>query len=151
MSWRETCGVSNSRYSSGRDSIPFHTTEISIGWFLGKPQTRKNPSSGSDVVVSMDGHYVWSVPLNLYFFAGVGLSVHFLSGSGALVDDTFVEDLLDSVSAGFSLQAGLEYPLTDRVRLYGGSKFEVLGDLNYFELRGGLTIIWGGLVPGEVG
>ena len=103
----------------------------------------------SDVVVSLDGHYVWAVPLNLFFSTGVGLSVHFLNGSGPLVDDTFVEDLLDSVSAGFNLHAGLEYPITDRVRLYGGSKVEVLGDLNYLEFRGGLTFIWGGLVSGE--
>ncbi len=75
--------------------------------------------------------------------------MHFLNGSGPLVDDTFVEDLLDSVSAGFSLHAGLEYPITDRVRLYGGSKVEVLGDLNYLEFRGGLTFIWGELVQGE--
>ena len=47
----------------------------------------------SDVVLSMDGHYVWAVPLNLFFSAGVGLSVHFLNGSGPLIDDTFIEDL----------------------------------------------------------
>ena len=103
----------------------------------------------SDIVVSMDGHYVWAVPLNLFFSTGVGLSAHFLNGSGPGIDDTFVEDLLDSVSAGFNLHAGLEYPITDRVRIYGGSKVEVLGDLNYVEFRGGLTFIWGSLVQGE--
>ena len=103
----------------------------------------------SDVVVSLDGHYLWAVPLNFFFSTGVGVSVHFLSGWGAAIDDTFVEDLLDSVSAGFNLHAGLEYPIADRIRIYGGSKVEVLGDLNYIELRGGLTFIWGGLVQGE--
>ena len=103
----------------------------------------------SDVVVSTDGHYVWATPLNLFFSTGVGLSAHFLNGAGPSIDDTFVEDLLDSVSAGFNLHAGLEYPITDRVRIHGRSKVEVLGDLNYFELGGGLTFIWGGLVQGE--
>jgi len=103
----------------------------------------------SDIVVSLDGHYLWAVPLNLFFSAGVGLSVHFLNGSGPTIDDTFVEDLLDAASAGFNLHAGLEYPIMDRIRIYGGSKIEILGDLNYFEFRGGLTFIWGGLVPGE--
>ena len=103
----------------------------------------------SDIVVSLDGHYVWAVPLNLFFSTGVGLSAHFLNGSGPAIDDTFVEDLLDSVSAGFNLHAGLEYPIGDRVRIHGGSKVEVLGDLNYVELRGGLTFLWGGLVQGE--
>ena len=103
----------------------------------------------SDIVVSMDGHYVWAVPLNLFFFTGVGLSAHFLNGSGPGIDDTFIEDLLDSVSAGFNLHAGLEYPITDRVRIYGGSKVEILGDLNYVEFRGGLSFIWGRLVQEE--
>ena len=104
----------------------------------------------SDIVLSMDGQYVWAIPLNLFFSAGVGLSAHFLSGSGQAIDDTFIEDLLGSVSAGFNIHAGLEFPITSRVRINGGSKVEVLGDLNYVELRGGLTFIWGGLAPEEV-
>ena len=103
----------------------------------------------TDIVVNMDGHYVWATPLNLFFSVGVGLSAHFLNGSGPGIDGTFVEDLLDSVSAGFNLHAGLEYPITDRVRIHGGSKVEVLGDLNYVEFRGGLSFIWGGLVQEE--
>ena len=102
-----------------------------------------------DIVVSLDGHYVWAVPLNLFFSTGVGLSVHFLNGSGPSIDGTFVEDILDSVSAGFNLHAALEYPIADRIRIHGGSKVEILGDLNYVEFRGGLTFIWGGLVQGE--
>ena len=102
-----------------------------------------------DIVLGLDGHYVWAVPLNLFFSTGVGLSAHFLNGSGPAVDDTFVEDLLDSVSAGFNLHAALEFPIADRVRIHGGSKVEILGDLNYVEFRGGLTFIWGELVQGE--
>ena len=103
----------------------------------------------SDIVLSLDGHYLWTAPLNLFVSAGVGLSAHFLNGSGPGIDGTFVEDLLDSVSAGFNLHAGLEYPITDRVRLHGGSKVEVLGDLNYLEFRGGLTFLWGSLAQEE--
>ena len=102
-----------------------------------------------DVVISVDGHYMWSVPLDLFLWTGVGVSTHFLNGSGPAVNGTFVEDLLDSVSAGFNVHGGLEYPVTDRFRLYGGSKFEVLGDLRYVELRFGLSYIWGALVQGE--
>lgn len=103
----------------------------------------------SDLIVSLDGQYLWSVPLGLFFWAGAGLSAHFLNGSGASVDGTFVEDLLDSVGAGFNVQAGLEYPISDRVRLYGGPKFELLGDLTYVDLRVGLSFIWGSLAQGE--
>ena len=102
-----------------------------------------------DIVIGLDGHYVWAVPLNLFFSTGVGMSAHVLNGSGTSIDGTFVEDLLDSVSAGFNLHAALEYPVADRIRIHAGSKVEILGDLNYFEFRGGLTFIWGGLVTGE--
>jgi hypothetical protein len=102
-----------------------------------------------DVSISLDGSYVWAIPAKFFFYTGLGISGHFLNGSGPGVDGTFVEDLLDSVSAGVNLNAGLEYPITDRVRLYGGSKVEVLGDLKYFELRFGGSLIFGDLVSGE--
>ncbi len=102
-----------------------------------------------DVVFSLDGHYMWTVPLDLFFWTGVGASAHFLNGSGPAVNGTFVEDLLDSVSAGFNVHGGLEYPVTDRFRAYGGGKLEILGDLRYAELRFGLSYIWGDLVSGE--
>lgn len=102
-----------------------------------------------DLSVSLDGHYVWAIPARLFFYTGLGVSGHFLSGSGPAVDGTFVDDLLDSVSAGVNLHAGLEYPVRDRFRLYGSSKVEVLGDLKLFELRFGASLIFGGLVSGE--
>ena len=105
--------------------------------------------SRDDVIVTLDGHYMWSVPLDLFLWTGVGMSAHFLNGSGPAVDGTFVEDLLDSVSAGFNVHGGLEYPFTSRVRAYGGGKLELLGDLRYVELRFGLSYIWGELVSGE--
>lgn len=104
-----------------------------------------------DLVFSLDGHYMWAVPLNLFLWTGVGASAHILNGSGASVDGTFVEDLLDSVAAGFNVHGGLELPLTQRFRAYSGSKLEILGDLRYVELRFGLSYIWGGLVSGEGG
>ncbi|GMR14042.1 MAG: hypothetical protein BMS9Abin29_2272 [Gemmatimonadota bacterium] len=102
-----------------------------------------------DVAVTLDGSFVWSVPFGLVSFAGAGVSAHFLDGSGADIDGTFIEDLLDSVQAGVNVHLGLEYSLRDRIRIYGSPKFEVLDDLQYFELRFGLHLLWGGLAPGE--
>ncbi len=102
-----------------------------------------------DIQLSLDGHYVWRIPANLFFYTGLGFSAHILNGSGPAVDGTFVEDLLDSVAAGVNLHAGLEYATTDRLRLFTNSRVEVLGDLKYLEIRGGLSFIFGGLVSGE--
>jgi hypothetical protein len=102
-----------------------------------------------DVSLSLDGQYLWAIPAKFFFYTGLGFSAHLLNGSGPAVDDTFVEDLLDSVAAGINLNAGIEYAVVDRFRLYGGSKVEVLGDLRYLEVRLGGSFIFGSLVSGE--
>jgi len=104
----------------------------------------------SDVSVGLDGHVVWAIPLNFLSFAGLGVAVHVMNGNGVAIDGTFVEDLLDSVTAGFNLHAGLEYPVSDRFRLNGQGRYEVLGDLQYFQMRFGAQIMIGENAPGEV-
>lgn len=103
----------------------------------------------TDVKLGLDAHVVWRVPYDLLTFAGVGAAAHLLNGDGNAINGTFVEDLLDSVTAGFNLHAGLEYPFTDRVRGYGQGRYEVLGDLQYFQVRTGLQFMIGGPAPGE--
>ena len=103
----------------------------------------------SDLVLSLDGHVVWRVPYGFLTFAGAGASAHLLNGAGEAIQDTFVEDLLDSVTAGGNLHTGLEYIASERLRLYGLGRFEVLGDLQYFEVRLGGQIQLGETAPGE--
>ena len=54
------------------------------------------------------------------------------------------------MTAGFNLHAGLEYPVSDRFRLNGQGRHEVLGDLQYFQMRFGAQIMIGANAPGEV-
>jgi hypothetical protein len=104
----------------------------------------------ADLVLGLDGHLVWSVPGDLLTFLGAGVAAHLQNGSGEAIRGTFVEDLLDSVTAGFNLHGGLEYPLRDNLRLYGVTRYELLGDLRYFEVRTGLQFMFGPSAPGEV-
>lgn len=103
----------------------------------------------SDVALAVDAQVVWRVPYGILTFLGLGAGTHMLNGSGPAIDGTFVEDLLDSVTAGFNLHAGLEYPLVDRFRLYGQGRYEVMGDLQYAQIRLGGQFMFGSLVPGE--
>jgi hypothetical protein len=89
----------------------------------------------SDLSLSVDAHFVWTTPLRLFTFVGLGGAVHLLNGRGTAIDDTFIEDLLDTVSAGIAVFAGLEYPLADRVRIYGEARYTMLSDLSYPGLR----------------
>jgi hypothetical protein len=97
----------------------------------------------------MDGHFVWSIPLDLLTFAGGGMSLHFMNGDGKAIRGTFVEDLLDSVKPGFNLHGGLEYPMFDGFRLYGVARYEMMEDLRYLELRIGGQIMLTGPASGE--
>ena len=103
----------------------------------------------SDLTLSLDAHLVWAIPFDLLSFAGAGLSAHIMNGEGSAISGTFVEDLLDTVSPGFNLHAGLEYPLSDLFRFYGQARYEFLEDLRYLELRAGGQIMVGPSMPGE--
>lgn len=104
----------------------------------------------SDLVVGADAHVVWNIPFGWLGFLGLGASVHVLDGQGEAIDDTFIEDLLDTMRPGVNVHLGLEYPLWTWSRLYWHGRYEVTDDLRYFNVRGGLQLMFGGAAPGEM-
>jgi hypothetical protein len=102
-----------------------------------------------DVAVGVDAHVVWDSLLDLLTYGGLGVTAHVLDGDGDAIAGTFIDDLLDSVTAGFNLHFGMEYPVTERFRLYALSKYEVMSDLQYFTVRAGWQIMTGPNAPGE--
>jgi hypothetical protein len=103
----------------------------------------------SDLVLSADAHVVWSIPFDLLSYVGLGASAHILNGGGEAIADTFIEDLLDTVTAGANIHAGLERLVSDHFRLYGTGRFEVLENFQYFALRVGAQFMIGGPAAGE--
>ncbi|HEX6308871.1 MAG TPA: hypothetical protein VFZ69_11825 [Longimicrobiales bacterium] len=95
----------------------------------------------SDLSLSLDAHIVWTAPLNLITFVGLGASVHALNGSGDAIRDTFVEDLLDSTTAGAALIGGVEYQPIDRLRLYSELRYTVVSDVRYPGFRIGAALM----------
>jgi hypothetical protein len=89
----------------------------------------------SDLSLSLDAHVVWTTPLNLLTFLGAGAGVHLMNGRGAAIDDTFIEDLLDTMSAGVAIMAGFEYPIIERFRIYGEARYTLLSDIRYPGVR----------------
>lgn len=105
--------------------------------------------SWSDTALSGDVHFLWRVPLGVLTYAGLGGSAHVLRGSGAAIDNTFVDDLLDSVRAGLNVHGGLEVPLHPRFRIVGETRYEVLEDLSYVQFRVGGQFMFSAPAPGE--
>ena len=103
----------------------------------------------SDLELAVDAQVVWRIPYGVLSFMGLGAGAHMLNGAGPAIDGTFIEDLLDSVSAGFNVHGGLEVPVVDRFRLHGQARYEMLGDLRYTQVRLGGQFMIGAPAPGE--
>ncbi|MGQ0563255.1 MAG: hypothetical protein ACT443_15455 [Gemmatimonadota bacterium] len=89
----------------------------------------------SDLTVGLDAHLLWTAPAGVFTYVGAGVAAHALNGQGQFVADTFVEDLLDSTSAGIALIGGLEAGILPRLRLYGEARYTIVSDVRYPGLR----------------
>ena len=113
------------------------------------PQLSLGPIDWQDVAFGVDTHVVWDTPFDLLTYGGLGVTAHVLKGYGDAILGTFIDELLDTVTAGFNLHFGAEYPVTSRFRAYSIAKYEVLSDLQFFNLRVGWQIMTGPNAPGE--
>lgn len=100
----------------------------------------------TNVEATLDLQYVFAASPRLLPFLGAGLGVHVRDGSGPAIDETFVEDALDTIAAGANLSVGVETVLSDNFRFLlearGGWTSELLlGSVRlgfmYRVLRGG--------------
>lgn len=103
----------------------------------------------TDIAIGVDAHVVWELPLDLLTFGGLGVTAHIIDGDGVAIAGTFVEDLFDSVEPGFNLHVGAEYPVTNSMRLYTSGRYEVMPDLQFFQIRAGWQFMFGPNAPGE--
>ncbi len=100
------------------------------------------PIEWSDISLSLDAHFVWNTPIRVLTFIGGGAGLHALNGQGNAVDDTFVEDLLDSITAGLNALAGLEFQPVPRLRVYAEGRYTALNSIQYLQARGGLQLMF---------
>lgn len=92
----------------------------------------------SDLAFSVDVQGVFTLPGDVVItYAGAGLGLHALNGSGESINDTFVEDLLDTAAAGFAVMGGAEFEPIRYLRLYGEARYALTSDIRYPQLRFG--------------
>ena len=95
----------------------------------------------SDLSIGIDTHLMWTTPINLLTYVGVGAALHALNGHGDFIESTFVEDLLDSTAAGVAVMAGLEFQIAPRLRLYGEARYTLVTDIRYPGVRVGASLM----------
>jgi hypothetical protein len=103
----------------------------------------------SDLALQVDAHFVWTTPVDLLVYLGAGAGLHMMNAQGEDIDDTFIEDLVDSVLPGLSGLGGLEYSIVDRVRVYGEAHFTIVSDILSPGIRVGAAIMLPTRVQGE--
>ncbi len=93
--------------------------------------------SWSDLEADVDLEYL--IPAGSVFLphVGVGLGVHVRNGSGAAIENTFVEDALDTVAAAFNGIVGTEVALSKSVHLTVDLRGTLSSELNALSLWSG--------------
>lgn len=92
-----------------------------------------------DFSLTVDGQYVFGAESRVMPYLGAGLGLHVFDGSGPAVDGTFIEDLLDSVTAGLNAVAGVEVAPAERFRIGVELRYTLLDDIRYPEARIGAS------------
>lgn len=95
----------------------------------------------SDVSLHLEGHAVWGPAERILAYAGAGAGVHAFNGSGAAIEGTFIEDLLDSITAGVNAVAGVEAAPAERLRVQLEGRYTLLDDIRYPEARIGASFV----------
>jgi hypothetical protein len=85
----------------------------------------------SDLELGTDAHYLFPTGYTVEPYLGGGLSLHLLNGRGDAIDDTFVEDLLDTVAPGLNLVGGVNVPLGSALQLVGETRLVLVSDVRY--------------------
>jgi len=97
----------------------------------------------SDVTGDLDLQYMLPQGHAVTAYLGVGLGAHVRHGSGAAIDGTFVQDALNSVTAGLNGTLGVEVG-AGRWRLTFDSRGVLSSGLSTVSLRTGAMYRWAG-------
>lgn len=105
------------------------------------------PIEWSDLALGLDVQSVWIAPFGLRTYLGLGLGLHALNGQGPAIQDTFVEELLDTVAPSGDVMIGVEFEPLRRFRLFGEARYTLMSDLQYPGVRIGGAVVFPSRVP----
>lgn len=80
----------------------------------------------ANLAAMVDLQYLFAASERFTSYVGIGFGIHLRNGAGAAIDNTFVEDALDTVAAAASATLGIEVAITNLIHVMT-------------EIRGGLS------------
>jgi hypothetical protein len=86
----------------------------------------------------MDLQYVFPGSPRYMTYLGVGLGVHVRNGGGTAIDDTFVEDALDTIAAGANISFGVQIAIVDHLDFTADFRGGLTSELLLASARAGL-------------
>lgn len=87
----------------------------------------------------VDIHWVPLITEPVRPYLGVGGEVYLLNGTGDAIEDTFVEDGLDLLTAGVSAVLGLEVQVQGGLTLYGDVRGALVADVRNVSVTAGVA------------
>ncbi len=89
----------------------------------------------SSASLALDAQVVWAPVSRVLGYVGAGAGLHAFNGSGPAIEGTFIEDLLDSITAGLNGLIGVEVAPFERFRVFVEGRYTLLDDVRYPEIR----------------
>lgn len=93
------------------------------------------------LIFGTDLHWLPLVREPVRPYLGLGAEVYVLDGEGEAIEDTFVEDALDLVTAGASAVVGLEIDLRRAITLYGEVRGSLVADVRNVAVTAGVAYL----------
>lgn len=93
----------------------------------------------TNVEATLDLQYVFPAGPRAFTYLGLGIGAHIRNGSGAAIEDTFVEDALDTIAASADLSLGVEVTLSERVHFTTEARGVLSSELLMASARAGFT------------
>jgi hypothetical protein len=94
--------------------------------------------SWSDVEADLDLQYMLEAGPRVTNYLGIGFAAHIRNGTGTVIDDTFVEDALDTIDAGLNLSVGTMVELVPKIHFTLDVRGGLASELRTATARAGL-------------
>ena len=98
------------------------------------------PITLTDVEADLTLQYLFATQRRVTAYVGAGAAIHVRDGSGDAIDDTFVEDALDTIAAGFALSFGIQVAVSQAMHLTGDVRGGLTSELRTVSARGGVML-----------